>query len=63
MSTEDTKLVARIQHFYDYMCGRKEEIEDSIMMKSPETIKHLNEAYDDLKEEYTDVFKEFLYQK
>ena len=60
---EDPKLVAKIQHFFDYMQHRKEEIEDSIMMKTPETIKCLNEAYDDLREEYVDTFKEFLYRK
>lgn len=62
MMSEDPKLVAKIQHFYEYMQIRKSEIEESLIKKSPDCIRELNLAYEDLAEEYVVLFKEIIYQ-
>lgn len=63
MIDNSLKLVSKIQHFFDYMHQRKQDLEEEILVHNQEVVKHLNEAYDDFIEEYLDLFKEIIYQK
>jgi hypothetical protein len=63
MEDRTLNLIARIQHFYDYMNQRKSDLTEEIIVKNPEVVKHLNAAYEDLQDEFLSSFKEFIYQK
>lgn len=63
MEDKTFTLIARIQHFYDYMSQRKQDLSEEIIVQNPEVVKHLNAAYEDLQEEFLSSFKEFIYQK
>lgn len=63
MEDQTLKLLARIQHFYDYMSQRKADLQEEIIIQNPEVVQHLNAAYEDLLEEFHDLFKEYIYQK
>lgn len=63
MEDKTITLIARIQHFYDYMSQRRADLSEEIIVQNPEVVKHLNAAYEDLQEEFLDSFREFIYQK
>ena len=66
MNEEHHKLVAKIQHFYDIMIYRVQEVEENaIIIKSENEKKMKQEKCVELKrliDEYCKVFEAFLYK-
>ena len=63
MEDRTVNLVARVQHFYDFMKSRMDDIQDGIITQDPNALKALNHCFDELEGEYLDLFKEFIYKK
>jgi hypothetical protein len=61
LNEETCKLVARLQHFYDFMNQKKLSLQQDIILKDPAILHRVNLSYLDLEEEYFNLFKEFIY--
>jgi len=61
MLDETPKLIARLQHFYEFMNQKKTSLQQDIILKDPEVLQRVNLSYLDLEQEYFNLFKEFIY--
>lgn len=67
MNDDHDKLVAKIQHFYDMMIYRIQEVEENALIIKAENDKKMRqEKCSELKkliDEYSKVFETFLYKE
>lgn len=67
MSEETSKLIAKIQHFYDVMEQQREKVEEEMMSVtdaySRSHNKLLVDAYGELATQYEKVFGNIIYQE
>lgn len=61
LNDETCKLVARLQHFYDFMNQKKESLQQDIILKDPEVLQRVNLSYLEIENEFFNLFKEFIY--
>ena len=66
MSDDHLKLIAKIQHFYDFMASRSKNFQDDSILDNLENMRNSARdkalELDELSHEYSKVFQEFLYK-
>lgn len=58
----ETKTIAKLQHFYEVLETKREQLAEEAITKDSEVYKHLSNSYLELIEEFVCLFGDLIYK-